>query len=195
MNFKISGTIMAAALAAALAAAAPATAAPRGGHSGGHISSGGGGGGALGGRGFAAAGMNRGGMAVNPGAGRSVGLAPSRPNFAGANYAANRSGNGNWSNHSGNWSGNNWRGDHHRGHGGFGVGFAAGALIGSAPYYYGDGYGYDDYAYADGYDDSYVAAPSYAGDGDDASCAQLYRSYDPRSGTYLGYDGLRHPCP
>jgi hypothetical protein len=27
-----------------------------------------------------------------------------------------------------------------------------------------------------------------------ASCAQRYRSYDPVSGTYLGYDGLRHPC-
>jgi anti-sigma factor RsiW len=26
-------------------------------------------------------------------------------------------------------------------------------------------------------------------------CAQRYRSYDPRSGTYLGYDGYRHPCP
>jgi hypothetical protein len=28
-----------------------------------------------------------------------------------------------------------------------------------------------------------------------AYCARRYRSYDPRSGTYLGYDGLRHPCP
>jgi len=26
-------------------------------------------------------------------------------------------------------------------------------------------------------------------------CAQRYRSYDPASGTYMGYDGLRHPCP
>jgi BA14K-like protein len=26
-------------------------------------------------------------------------------------------------------------------------------------------------------------------------CAQRYRSYDPASGTYLGFDGLRHPCP
>jgi hypothetical protein len=26
-------------------------------------------------------------------------------------------------------------------------------------------------------------------------CASRYRSYDPRSGTYLGYDGVRHPCP
>lgn len=28
-----------------------------------------------------------------------------------------------------------------------------------------------------------------------AYCMQRYRSYDPRTGTYLGYDGYRHPCP
>ena len=28
-----------------------------------------------------------------------------------------------------------------------------------------------------------------------AYCSQRYRSYDPGSGTYLGYDGNRHPCP
>ena len=28
-----------------------------------------------------------------------------------------------------------------------------------------------------------------------AYCAQRFRSYDPASGTYLGYDGMRHPCP
>ncbi len=28
-----------------------------------------------------------------------------------------------------------------------------------------------------------------------AYCSQRYRSYDPASGTYLGYDGNRHPCP
>jgi len=27
-----------------------------------------------------------------------------------------------------------------------------------------------------------------------AYCSSKYRSFDPRSGTYLGYDGLRHPC-
>ena len=27
-----------------------------------------------------------------------------------------------------------------------------------------------------------------------ASCAQRYRSYDPASGTFLGYDGRRHEC-
>lgn len=36
---------------------------------------------------------------------------------------------------------------------------------------------------------------SYAMDGQDSSyCAGRYRSYDPASGTYLGYDGRRHPC-
>jgi BA14K-like protein len=28
-----------------------------------------------------------------------------------------------------------------------------------------------------------------------AYCMQRYRSYDQASGTYLGNDGLRHPCP
>ncbi|MGP8100374.1 MAG: BA14K family protein [Candidatus Cybelea sp.] len=28
-----------------------------------------------------------------------------------------------------------------------------------------------------------------------AYCEQTYRSYDPGSGTYLGYDGFRHTCP
>ncbi len=44
----------------------------------------------------------------------------------------------------------------------------------------------------------YVApAPVYAAPGGDAVayCMQRYQSYDPQSGTFLGYDGLRHPCP
>ena len=28
-----------------------------------------------------------------------------------------------------------------------------------------------------------------------AYCMQRFKSYDPNSGTYLGYDGNRHPCP
>ena len=28
-----------------------------------------------------------------------------------------------------------------------------------------------------------------------AYCSQRFGSYDPRTGTYLGYDGNRHPCP
>ena len=26
-------------------------------------------------------------------------------------------------------------------------------------------------------------------------CMRRYKSYDPNSMTYLGYDGVRHPCP
>ena len=39
--------------------------------------------------------------------------------------------------------------------------------------------------------------PGYAApDGDAvAYCARKYRSYDPASGTFLGNDGARHPCP
>src|SRR5215468_5617802 len=70
-----------------------------------------------------------------------------------------------------------------------------------APGYYGyyDGY-YPGYAYS--YEPGYVYSPGYAysqgyatGGRDDAYCAQRYRSYDPASGTFLGYDGIRHPCP
>jgi hypothetical protein len=92
------------------------------------------------------------------------------------------------------------RSDHDRHHGyGRGFGFAAGLAAGSAlgygyggyydPYDYDDGYAYNDPGY-DGYSGSAVlsgADPSY--------CAQRYKSYDPASGTYLGADGLRHPCP
>ena len=66
------------------------------------------------------------------------------------------------------------------------------------PYYYGPDYAYDDSYYDGGYpvDQGYVASPGYvvSGGADPAYCAQRYRSYDPASGTYLGYDGLRHPC-
>lgn len=84
-----------------------------------------------------------------------------------------------------------WRGrHHHRHHGGGGGavlgGLAAGAILGGIiasqqrPYYY----------------DGYAAAPRYYGGGDqDAYCFSRFKSYDPVSGTYLGYDGLRHPCP
>jgi len=69
-----------------------------------------------------------------------------------------------------NYAGRGWRG-------GPGVSFAFGAGY----------YGYDD----DGYS-SYGYDPSA---GDDSYCAARFHSYDPRSGTYLGYDGQRHPCP
>jgi hypothetical protein len=95
--------------------------------------------------------------------------------------------------------GGHWGGHGHWGHGGWGWGgaaiggFAAGALVGSAlaaPGYYAPGYYYDDPGYA-------YAPDVYGGPDESAEayCAQRYRSYDPDSGTYLGYDGNRHPCP
>jgi hypothetical protein len=39
--------------------------------------------------------------------------------------------------------------------------------------------------------DAYAAM---GGNASGSSCAQRYRSYDPVSGTFLGYDGHRHPC-
>ena len=97
----------------------------------------------------------------------------------------------------------------------------AGAIVGGAiaaaqpwnygyydNYAYGPGYayapgyaygpaGYNDYAYALGpaYAPGYTAGPAYNGGGDDAYCSQRFRSYDPSSGTYMGYDGRRHSCP
>jgi hypothetical protein len=104
------------------------------------------------------------------------------------------------------WRGRGWRGGGWRGGGwGVGAGLLGGAIIGgmlASPYYYGAGpyggyYGSGPYG---GYYGSgpYYAAPGYvgppAGDGV-AYCMQRFKSYDPGSGTYLGFDGLRHPCP
>jgi len=37
-------------------------------------------------------------------------------------------------------------------------------------------------------------APVYGGGDWLAYCSSKYRSFDPATGTYLGYDGYRHPC-
>jgi BA14K-like protein len=91
----------------------------------------------------------------------------------------------------GNWQGGGYGGGyrrHHRHHGGFIPGVVIGGAFANSYGYYAPGY-YDDY-----YDDSVVAvAPG--GEDAEAYCRRTYRSYDPRSGTYLGYDGQRHPCP
>ena len=67
--------------------------------------------------------------------------------------------------------------------------------------YPGYGYGYDyspGYSYSPGYT-GYAYSPGYTtgygGDSDDGYCSQRFRSYDPASGTYRGYDGRRHSCP
>lgn len=79
---------------------------------------------------------------------------------------------------------------HWRGHGGGGVGVAAGLMTGliiggliAAP-----PYGPSPYYYPGYY------APGFAGPGWEAYCFSRYRSFDPISGTYLGFDGRRHYC-
>jgi hypothetical protein len=68
--------------------------------------------------------------------------------------------------------------------------WAPGYYAGTYPYAYAPGH-----AYAPSY--AYTTTPAYTyatGGRDDAYCAQRYRSYDPATGTYLGYDGIRHAC-
>jgi hypothetical protein len=91
-----------------------------------------------------------------------------------------------------------WRG--HGGRGGWGPGIGAGIIGGAilggmlaAPYYGGYGpYAYEPYPY--GYGPGPYFSPGYGGDAV-AYCMQRFRSYDPNSGTYVGFDGLRHSCP
>jgi hypothetical protein len=85
------------------------------------------------------------------------------------------------------------------------AGVLAGALVGgalAAPHY---GYGPYYPGYYPGPPPAYYGyppqAPGYAtpasasAGGPVAYCEQRYRSYDPQTGTYLGFDGQRHPCP
>lgn len=126
------------------------------------------------------------------GGGPQLGGGGGGPRFSGGAPGPRYSGGG------GNWRGGGYGGGYHRGGGSFIPGVVAGAAISGAyassyyaPGYYGSyGPSYNDDQY---YDDSVIAmAPG----GDDvAYCRQTYRSYDVRSGTYLGFDGLRHACP
>ncbi|WP_022723066.1 BA14K family protein, partial [Rhodopseudomonas sp. B29] len=87
------------------------------------------------------------------------------------------------------WRHHGWHGGYgyHRGYGnrhrGYGWGpgaaiggLAAGAIIGGA------------------IANSQAQAAASGADAD-AYCSQRFRSYDPSSGTYMGYDGRRHSCP
>ena len=108
-----------------------------------------------------------------------------------------------WHGWHGGWRGHGWWGP------GAVVGGIAGGALAAATGPWGSGY---DYGYAPGYDSGYApgydsygyaapsygyAAPSYgyAAPGYSAYCMSRFRSYDRASGTYLGYDGIRHSCP
>ena len=80
-----------------------------------------------------------------------------------------------------------WRG--RRRGGGVAAGLAAGMLLGgiiaASPYYYDGPPGY----YGPVFGPRYYGPSSW-----EAYCFSRYRSFDPFSGTYLGYDGRRHYC-
>ena len=100
----------------------------------------------------------------------------------------------------------------YRGRGGAGVaagiatGLILGGIIASQPRYYGYGPGY--YGYYGGppplfYGPRVFYPPGHYGplvgpgyDGGDwmSYCFSRYRSFDPATGTYMGYDGRRHVC-
>ena len=66
------------------------------------------------------------------------------------------------------WNNNNWVGP--------AIGLGAGVIIGSMLA-----------------QPRYAPAPAYYGNRH-AYCSQKYRSYNPRTGTYTGYDGRQHYC-
>ena len=151
------------------------------------------------GRGFA--GHAAAGIAASPRGMAAAGSGVHMGGGGGWNHGGVAMGGGSW-NHGG--GGGGW---HHGGGRGWGGGFipgaVAGAVIGGAiansnAYYGGPGYYDQQYGYYDQpdyYDQGPVVAVAPVGDDAAGYCAQRFRSYDPGSGTYLGYDGLRHPCP
>jgi hypothetical protein len=176
------GIVGATALSLALAVATPALAEGRGGGGGGGMHGGGGGMHVGGGGGMPVGGGRFRGAQESVGAGRVGSVSGNLAQRGGGGFAQG-----------------GYRGGYGRGVG-FGAGLAAGSALG-----YGYGGDYDPYNYSDDYaynDPGYDGYPGYDGDPgyvvssgvDPSYCAQRYQSYDPASGTYLAYDGLRHPC-
>jgi hypothetical protein len=202
INLKVLSTVAAMALLLPVVAPSTGSAQGLGSKADGARAGGGGGGGGF----RAGGGGGGGGFRAGGGGAPSMGGAPSgfrqAPTMgfrgnpgAGGSAVVGGGGRGNY--YAGGGGGYRGGGYRHRGGGfwpgvavGAGIGLGAGAGYGyyGSPYYTDDSYGY--------YDDSAVAAGPPVGDDDAvAYCTQRYRSYDPASGTYLGNDGQRHPCP
>jgi hypothetical protein len=95
---------------------------------------------------------------------------------------------------------------------GYGYGYDYGPGYSYGPAYPGQGYGYGpvspDQGYGYGqaspgpnypapvYEGRSVAVTPANGPGDSVAwCESHYRSYNPQTGMYLGYDGQHYPCP
>jgi len=93
-----------------------------------------------------------------------------------------------------------WHGGWHHGWGWPGAvaaGVIGGALAAATSPLWAPGY-YDyepGYAYGPGYGYAVAPAPIAPGGGAVAYCESRFRSYNPATGMYLGYDGQYHPCP
>ena len=219
IRLKLLSTAALMALALPLAMSSDAFAQERGGkggyaRGGGASYSGGGmrgGGAATAGPRFSGGGGMSAGTRFNGGAGPGFSgrVAATSPSYGGRVATSGAGYGGNWQGGNRNWQGGNWQGGNrwaggddrrYRRGGGFWPGVAVGAAIGGSyayygsPGYYDSGY-YDDGYYNDSYYDDSAAVAAAPEGGDAAYCAQTYQSYDPASGTYLGYDGQRHPCP
>jgi hypothetical protein len=141
-----------------------------------------------------------GGGVVGGGGGPRMGGGGGGPHFHGGGGGPRFNGGG------GPRFGGGYGGGWHRGGGGGGFvpGLIAGGIIGGALAapggYYGNSYGYYGSGYGPYYGGPYddggeVVEVAPSGGDDVAYCMQTYKSYNPRTGTYLGYDGLRHACP
>ena len=78
------------------------------------------------------------------------------------------------------------------------AGVSGGAVAAAtSPFWAPDYYGYYDYnpGYTYAPADGYATAPVVVSGGDPAWCQAHFRSYNPATGMYVGYDGLQHPCP
>jgi hypothetical protein len=84
------------------------------------------------------------------------------------------------------WRHHGWRGGYY----GYGPGY-----YGYGPGYYGPGAVVGGLAAGAIIGSAIAGSQARAPRSDDAYCFRRFKSYDPRSGTYLGYDGNRHPCP
>ncbi len=167
-------------------------------HAGGAVAHGGGiGGGGGGGGGFVGGGGGGGGGFVGHGGGGGFVGGPSPSFGAGRMGPVRASPSIGYAGHGGvpvtgyagryaGGYGGYYYGRHRHWRGGFWPGFAIG--LGSYAYW-----GPDYYPYY--YDDEYYYDSGVAPGDAVAYCMRRFRSYNPASGTYLGFDGLQHPCP
>jgi len=96
------------------------------------------------------------------------------------------------------YRGGAYRGGRYVNRGYYGRRYYGGRYYGPRYGYYGPGYGYGYGAAAGaiGLTTGAIVGSAIAQSNNAASyCAQRYRSYNPATGTYVGYDGVRRRCP